>query len=456
MSISDDSIDIQNNNETAENISTSHDDVIPEPHPNSVEKYIEVFSNDIIQPILPPNTTTKYKSLENMLVQKKPANNKLVQENVIDGLEMQPQQFETDRIHQVEEGNVQEEYIKHKEYKLQEERIKAETQKLYEREKLLNSRISQEAEIHKKYRIQKRRYQILNKIHINCVNLNAYHNNRYHLYKNVLFTIFRVPLIILNGVNSFFSVGLQKYIKQDHVSIINAIISLVCGILTSIELLLNLQKRMELELDCGKEYYKLSVDIYAELLKEPDDRGENGDLGKFLNDKHNIYQTLHQKSNAVNISERDFDDEFELYIKHASNSKTYYPDTNSTTDTDKKEEDDKKYEHSTKQIGRSNSISRNNHNTQDCCSYMAECLLYFMCHCCSSKSHISSNRTYDIESSNRYQTPIRYYGYDEYSDSEDEFGNFSRTMLNKNHRKFTQQCSIRKKKKLIDFLGLNL
>ena len=98
----------------------------------------------------------------------------------------------------------------------------------------------------------KKRYAILDKLRINCVNLAAYHNNRYHLYKNMLFTVFRVPLIVLSGLNSFFSVGLQSYMQQRYISLINAVISLFCGILTSVELLLNLQKRMEMEMECGK------------------------------------------------------------------------------------------------------------------------------------------------------------------------------------------------------------
>lgn len=228
-----------------------------------------------------------------------------------------------DKGREIERLRRREERIKYDNQRMQEElRIQEEVKRQEEKQ-------NQIATYETKYRIQKRRYEILDKIRINCVNLTAYHNNRYHLYKNVLFTVFRVPLIILNGVNSFFSVGLQKYMKQDHVSIITAIISLVCGILTSIELLLNLQKRMELEQESGKEYYRLAVDIYTELSKEPDDRGENGDLGKFLNEKHNIYQTLYQKSNAINISERDFDDEFELYIIQANNIDAFYPDTGS-------------------------------------------------------------------------------------------------------------------------------
>jgi hypothetical protein len=160
--------------------------------------------------------------------------------------------------------------------------------------------------------IQEKRFTILNKIRKNCIKHSAYHNHRYHLYKNVLFTCFRVPLIILSGINSFSSVGLQPYIQQNYISLITAMISLFCGILTSIELLINLQKRMELELESYKEYYKISVDVYTQLLRAPLDRGDKGDLEKFLSEKYNEYRILSARSNGVNMGERNFVDEFEL------------------------------------------------------------------------------------------------------------------------------------------------
>ena len=76
-------------------------------------------------------------------------------------------------------------------------------------------------------------------------------------------------------------------------------ISLFCGILTSIELLINLQKRMELELESYKEYYKISVDVYTQLLRAPLDRGDKGDLDKFLAEKYNEYRILSARSNGV-------------------------------------------------------------------------------------------------------------------------------------------------------------
>jgi hypothetical protein len=37
--------------------------------------------------------------------------------------------------------------------------------------------------------------KLLDEIRANCVYLSIYHNRRYHFYKNILFTIFRVPPI---------------------------------------------------------------------------------------------------------------------------------------------------------------------------------------------------------------------------------------------------------------------
>jgi hypothetical protein len=183
--------------------------------------------------------------------------------------------------------------------------------------------------------VQEDRFKILNKIRKNCIKHSAYHNHRYHLYKNILFTCFRVPLILLSGINSFSSVGLQPYLEQSYISLITAMISLFCGILTSIELLINLQKRMELELESYKEYSKRGVDIYVQLQRSPADRGDKGDLGKFLSERYNEYKVLSARSNGVNMGERNFADEFEqndidindnAFSDYSLDEKTIIPD----------------------------------------------------------------------------------------------------------------------------------
>jgi hypothetical protein len=157
--------------------------------------------------------------------------------------------------------------------------------------------------------------KLLREIRSNCVYLSIYHNRRYHFYKNILFTIFRVPLIILGGFNSFTAVGLQHYIEQRTISLINAMLSLFSAIVTSIELLLNLQKRMENELDSYKKYYKLSIEIYTYIELEPQNRDKTARV--FLKEIHKEYDALITAGNAINVYRRGFDDQLEL-LNHKS------------------------------------------------------------------------------------------------------------------------------------------
>lgn len=153
-------------------------------------------------------------------------------------------------------------------------------------------------------------YKILKKIRNNCIHLSIYHNKRYHFYKNVLFSFFRIPVILLSGINSFIAVGIQSQITQSTISIINSLLSLLCGILTSIELLWNLQKRMEIELDSHKSYYKLSIEILKFMELDETLRGSESKI--YLNNVYKNYEQLITTSNAVNVYRRGFNDELEM------------------------------------------------------------------------------------------------------------------------------------------------
>lgn len=153
-------------------------------------------------------------------------------------------------------------------------------------------------------------YKILKKIRNNCIHLSIYHNKRYHFYKNVLFSFFRIPVILLSGINSFIAVGIESHISQSTISIVNSLLSLLCGILTSIELLWNLQKRMEIELDSHKSYYKLSIEILKFMELDETLRGSESKI--YLNNVYKNYEQLITTSNAVNVYRRGFNDELEM------------------------------------------------------------------------------------------------------------------------------------------------
>lgn len=137
---------------------------------------------------------------------------------------------------------------------------------------------------------------ILENIRYNCVVMSEQHKKRFLALKGVL-RYFRIPIIILSGVNSVISVGLQPYLEQGAISIITCLVSLLCGIIGSIELYLSIQTQMENELITSKEYYLLSIDIYKCLSLKISNRSI--DLKAFMEEKFASYQKLIEKSNII-------------------------------------------------------------------------------------------------------------------------------------------------------------
>jgi hypothetical protein len=140
---------------------------------------------------------------------------------------------------------------------------------------------------------------ILDKMRMNCIALSDHHKYRYTFYKDKLI-LFRFPIILLSGVNTFVSVGLTGITDQLIISISTSIISLICGIITSLELYLNFQKRMESELMSHKEYYRLSVEIFKVISLDIENRKVDGKA--FLEEKFSTYEKLLQSSNVVEAS----------------------------------------------------------------------------------------------------------------------------------------------------------
>ena len=137
---------------------------------------------------------------------------------------------------------------------------------------------------------------ILDKMRLNCIALSDHHKYRYTFYKDKLI-LFRFPIILLSGINTFVAVGLTSVADQLLISISTSIISLLCGIITSLELYLNFQKRMESELMSHKEYYRLSVEIFKVISLDIENRKVDGKV--FLEEKFSTYEKLLQSSNVV-------------------------------------------------------------------------------------------------------------------------------------------------------------
>lgn len=137
-------------------------------------------------------------------------------------------------------------------------------------------------------------FDVLDRIRVNCYELSEIHSYKYEYYKEVA-KAYRIPIIVLSGINTFAAVGLNDALDPQYVGILTSLISLACGIITAVELYLNVQKKMENELISHKDYYKLSLEIYKTIKIEADKRGVDGKT--FLDDKFNAYEKLLQNSN---------------------------------------------------------------------------------------------------------------------------------------------------------------
>ena len=115
---------------------------------------------------------------------------------------------------------------------------------------------------------------------------------------------FKLPIIILSSINSIFSVGLSVYMSQEIVSTTNCLISLTCGIISSIELYFQIQKGIETELTSYRAYYLLAVKIGNCLKLKPEHRKETSG-SDFLTEIENTYNALFESSNVMNKTIRD-------------------------------------------------------------------------------------------------------------------------------------------------------
>ena len=70
------------------------------------------------------------------------------------------------------------------------------------------------------------RENLLDSIRYNCAILNELHKEQYFYFRSFS-KYFRVPLLLLSGINSVAAIGLNNYINQKTVSLICCLISLI-------------------------------------------------------------------------------------------------------------------------------------------------------------------------------------------------------------------------------------
>jgi hypothetical protein len=134
---------------------------------------------------------------------------------------------------------------------------------------------------------------VLDKIRQNSQLLANYHRKRYLTIKSRL-KYYKIPIILLSSLNSVASVSLQNFMNQTYISLINMFMSLIVGVIGSIEMFYQYNKQLEIELAGSREFYILSCDIYKWLSLEPSNRVSSPK--EFLNESYNRYIKLIETS----------------------------------------------------------------------------------------------------------------------------------------------------------------
>jgi len=134
---------------------------------------------------------------------------------------------------------------------------------------------------------------ILDKIRINSIILSNEHKKTYFILAARI-KWFRIPVIFLSAIGSIFGIGLGPYMAQTFLSALCSVLSMIVGLIGSLELFLAISNKMENELVQSKELYLLAIEIQKTLLLNVENR--NGDGTTYLEDKFNIYSKLIEKS----------------------------------------------------------------------------------------------------------------------------------------------------------------
>lgn len=127
---------------------------------------------------------------------------------------------------------------------------------------------------------------------LECLLLNSNNykeNQRKHIFLlTYQLNFFKLPLIVLSALNSVFSIGLNAFIEQQTVSVLNCLISLLITVIGSVELFLGISKKLEMRLASYHHFENLCTKIASTLRLDAKNRAGTGP--SFLQEVLNEYK----------------------------------------------------------------------------------------------------------------------------------------------------------------------
>lgn len=123
------------------------------------------------------------------------------------------------------------------------------------------------------------------------------HHNKDHMYYQKLSSRFNVPILVVSAINALTAVGLNSFVHQEYVSVLNAILSAGTGVLGSIQLYLKINEKMTNSVRASILMKRLALKISKELSIVPDHRVTDGQA--FMNDCFAEFNTALEQGNPI-------------------------------------------------------------------------------------------------------------------------------------------------------------
>ena len=123
------------------------------------------------------------------------------------------------------------------------------------------------------------------------------HHSKDHLFYSKLSSKFNIPILIVSAANALTAVGLNSFIRQEYVSVLNAILSAGTGVLGSIQLYMKINEKMTNALRASILMKRLALKISKELSIAPENRVTDGQA--FLVDCFSEFNTALEQGNPI-------------------------------------------------------------------------------------------------------------------------------------------------------------
>ena len=123
------------------------------------------------------------------------------------------------------------------------------------------------------------------------------HHSKDHLFYSKLASKFNIPILIVSAINALTAVGLNSFIRQEFVSVLNAVLSAGTGVLGSIQLYMKINEKMTNALRASILMKRLALKISKELSIVPENRVTDGQA--FLVDCFSEFNTALEQGNPI-------------------------------------------------------------------------------------------------------------------------------------------------------------